>query len=82
MAKTMAKIENGVVVNLEWHNDNTPDTATLISSGERPVAIGDTYTEGFFYHDGEKVLSEKEQLQAQNAELQALIDELYTEVTS
>lgn len=82
MAKDMARIENGIVVNMEWVSDEEPETDTLIDVFDRPVGIGDTYADGVFYRDGEKVLTEVEQLQAQNAEYAALIDELYTEVTA
>lgn len=57
MAKSMVLIENGTVVNVLWCSDREPETETLIDPGERPVCIGDTYADGNFYRDGEKVLT-------------------------
>lgn len=82
MAKNMAFIENGTVTNILWCSDKTQDTETLISILDRPVAIGDTFNGSDFYRDGEKVLTPMEQLQKDNAEYEALINELYAEVTS
>lgn len=71
MAKNMARIENGFVVNIEWCSDRQVQTETLIDLFDRPVAIGDTYDGSDFYHDGEKVLTSLEQAQAKIAELEA-----------
>ena len=49
MAKNMARIENGIVVNVEWCSDRTADTDTLISVYDRPVTAGDQYIDGKFY---------------------------------
>lgn len=82
MAKTMARIENNVVVNVEWHSDRTEQTDTLVEVNDKPVMIGDTYNGVDFLRDGEKVLSEVEELRVQNEEYAAIIDELYAEVTA
>ena len=82
MAKTMARIHDGVVVNIEWCRDDMPVTNTLVETDDRPVMIGDTYADGTFYRDGEKVLSLLDMLRVQNAEYAAIIDELYAEVTA
>lgn len=66
MAKTMARIKDGVVVNIEWCNDEEPVTETLVETEDRPVNIGDTYADGCFWHEGEKVLSEVEELRIAN----------------
>lgn len=90
MAKNMALIENGVVVNVLWCSDAEPETKTLIDPGERPVGIGDIYEEGVFYRGGEEVLTplEEEQkrnyaLVAENAELMeamaAMVDDIYNQ---
>ena len=55
MAKNMARIENGLVVNIEWCSDRQAPTDTLINLGDRPVAIGDTFDGADFYRNGEKV---------------------------
>ena len=77
MAKTMARIENGVVANLLWCSDREPQTDTLIAVADRPVGIGDTYDGSDFYRDGERILSAKEQA-AQDA-LLAELNEAYQE---
>ena len=60
MAKTMARIENGVVANLLWCSDHEVQTDTLIDVADRPVGIGDTYDGSDFYRDGERILSAQE----------------------
>lgn len=82
MAKNMARIENGVVVNVEWCSDRAVETDVLKEMRDIPAGIGDTYEDGKFYRDGEEVISYLEALQKQNAEYEALIDELYAEVTA
>lgn len=78
MAKSMARIENGVIVNMEWCSDTQPQTDTLIDPGDRPVGIGDTYADGQFYRDGVRILTPLEealakirQLEDENASLEA-----------
>lgn len=88
MAKSMAVVNNGVVTNIIWCTDNTPQTATWLNCDDRPVAIGDTYTDGKFYRDGTEVLTpledaqaQLESLSAQNAELldamAAMVEDVY-----
>lgn len=76
MAKNMAKIENGAVVNILWCSDKEPEIDTLVAPGDRPVGIGDAYSDGKFYRDGGEILTplaatrkENERLTAENAEL-------------
>ena len=76
MAKSMALIENGTVVNMLWCSDSQPETDTLIDPTDRPVGIGDTYTDGKFYHDGEEVLTPLEAAQAEAAALRQEMAEL------
>lgn len=57
MAKTMALLENGTVTNMIWCSDDEPETEALIDPGQRPVGIGDTYTDGRFYRDGAEILT-------------------------
>ena len=60
MARSLALIENGTVANMLWCSDSEPETESLINPADRPVAIGDTYSDGKFYRDGEAALSEIE----------------------
>lgn len=73
MAKTMARLENGVVVNIEWLSDRTAETDCLKEAFDYPVEIGDTYSEGRYYRNGEVVLNNTEiLLQANHEYTQAL----------
>lgn len=76
MAKTMARVSNGTVVNLEWHPDYAPQTDTLIDPGDRAVGIGDTYEDGQFYRDGVRILTPLEEALAKNAEYEAALSEI------
>lgn len=78
MAKTMALIENGVVTNMLWCSDSEPETDTLIDPGERPVGIGDSYSGGKFYRDGEEVITPLEEALKKNAEYEAALSEIET----
>ena len=69
MAKTMARIENGVVVNMLWCADREPQTDTIIAMSDRPVGVGDTYDGVDFYRNGVKILTPLEALQAENDRL-------------
>ena len=64
MAKTMAVIDSGIIVNMVWCNDNTPDTETQKDPGDRPVGIGDTYSDGKWYRDGVEILTPSEVIMA------------------
>ena len=76
MAKNMARIENGLVVNIEWCSDKQAQTETLINLADRPVAIGDTYDGSDFYRDGERVLTPMEEAQAEIKDMKNALNEL------
>lgn len=78
MAKGMALIENGVVANMLWCSDSEPETAFLINPEDRPVAIGDTYSNGKFYRDGAEILTPLEEALKKNAEYEAALAEIET----
>lgn len=71
MAKSMALIENGTVTNMLWCSDSEPETVSLINPADRPVGIGDTYSDGKFYRDGVEILTPLEEAQKRLAELEA-----------
>lgn len=73
MAKTMARIEDSVVVNMEWCSSDEPQTETLIDVFDRPVGIGDTYDGTDFYRDGVKVLTPLETAQAEIEDMRAAL---------
>lgn len=72
-----AVIENGVVSNLIWlHPMNASDFPEAVSVGDIPVQVGDTYADGVFYHDGEKVLTASERMQTEMADMKVALAEL------
>lgn len=78
MAKNMALIENGLVTNILWCSDREPETDTMINCGELPAGIGDSYRDGAFYRDGEKILTPLEEALKKNAEYESALTEIET----
>ena len=78
MAKSMALIENGIIVNMLWCSDSEPETASLINPTDRPVAIGDTYSNGKFYRGGVEILTPLEEAQKKNIEYESALSEIET----
>ena len=75
-----ALIDNSIVTNVISLNDrNASDFPNVVKLGDRPVGIGDTYTDGKFYRDGVEVLTPMEQAQAEMAEYKAALNELGVE---
>lgn len=78
MAKSMALIENGAVTNMLWCSDSEPETDILLDPADRPVAIGDTYSDGKFYRDGGEILTPLEEAQKKNTEYESALTEIET----
>ena len=78
MAKSMALIENGTVTNMLWCSNSEPETESLINPADRPVAIGDTYSNGKFYRDGVEILTPLEEALKKNAEYESALTEIET----
>lgn len=83
MAKNMARLEKGVVVNIEWCSDRQPDTDELKLCEGYAVCIGDSWKDGRFWRNGEAVLSDLqlaqhavEVLTAQNEALEAALKQV------
>ena len=74
MAKSMARIDNGIVVNIEWRSERMVETDTFKNIEDRPVVIGDTYSDGSFYHNGEKVLTPLEAAREEIADMKAALE--------
>ena len=75
-----AIVTDGIVTNIISLNDrNANDFPTAVKLGDRPVGIGDTYTDGKFYRAGVEVLTPMEQAQAEMAEYKAALHELGVE---
>ena len=62
MAKTMARIKDGVVTNLVWVDDNTIETEELKNTYGLHIRVGDIYSDYNYYRDTVKVLSYRDQL--------------------
>ena len=72
-----ALIENDIVVNIiVLYEGNAHEFPNAVNTGEIPVQIGDTYTDGVFYRNGEIVLSNTDQANQLIAEMDAAIVEL------
>ena len=71
MAKTMALLEDGTVVNVIWCSDGEPETDTLKNAGDYEIAIGDTLTDGKWCRDGVELLTPLEEAEQKNAALAA-----------
>ena len=75
-----AMIEGGIVTNVIALNDrNANDFPAAVKLGDRPVGIGDTYTDGKFYRDGVEVLTQMEQAQEEIDAYKAALNELGVE---
>ena len=70
----IAMIENGVVVNIIV--GPLPLGMEGIALGERPVAIGDAYTDGVFLRNGQPVLTSEERITALEAQITLLLEQL------
>lgn len=62
MAKAMARVANGNVINVEWCADRATETASLKETNGVPVAVGDRYEDGEYYRNGERLLTDSEKL--------------------
>lgn len=69
---TYALINDGVVSNIiSLDSRAVADFPNAVNCMDKPVAIGDTYSDGRFYHNGEEVLSELEEARKQIEDMQA-----------
>ena len=65
-----ALVENGVVTNLIWlYPGNAADFPSAVPLGDVPAGIGDTYEDGVFYRDGNRVLTFSEEIQKRNQDM-------------
>lgn len=62
MAKSMARIEDRTVINVEWCSDRTSETDTLKNTEDRLIEVGDTYADGHYYRNGDMIMSTAEKL--------------------
>lgn len=75
-----ALVDENIVINIIALNDrNSSDFPTAVKIADRPVAIGDAYTGGKFYHDGVEVLTPLEAAQAEIETYKSALMELGVE---
>lgn len=57
-----ALIENGIVANVIWlYKGNASDFPEAVAINDLPVGIGDTYTDGKFFRNGQEIVTEAEE---------------------
>ena len=68
-----AIVTDGTVTNvIALREINAGDFPGAVALHDRPVGIGDTYSDGKFYRDGEEVLTAQEEIEQYKAALQTL----------
>lgn len=68
-----AIVTDGTVTNvIALRETNAGDFPGAVALYDRPVGIGDTYSEGKFYRDGKEVLTAQEEIEQYKAALQTL----------
>ena len=69
-----ALIENGVVTNVIWlHPRNAEAFPGAVALHDIPAIAGDTYEDGVFYRNGERVLTAAEIAQTEMEDMQAAL---------
>ena len=68
-----AIIQDNIVTNIIALRDtNAKDFPGAVALHDRPVGIGDTYSDGKFWRDGKEVLTAQEEFEQYKAALQTL----------
>ena len=68
-----AIVTGGAVTNvITLRETNAGDFPGAVVLHDRPVSIGDTYSEGKFYRDGKELLTAQEEIEQYKAALQTL----------
>ena len=68
-----AIVTGGAVTNvIALREINAGDFPGAVALHDRPVGIGDTYSDGKFYRDGEEVLTAQEEIEQYKAAFQTL----------
>lgn len=76
MTKTMAVVDGDTVINIIWCDAMQPETNTWKDPMDRPIRIGDTYSDGKWYRDGVEILTPLEEAQENVKNLQDQMAEL------
>lgn len=73
-----ALLKDGIVINvISLHPSNANEFPNAVPMHDLWVEIGDTYEDGVFYRNGERVLSPVEQAQTETADMQEALDYLF-----
>lgn len=80
MAKTMALLEDNVIVNLLWCSNSEEETDALKEAGDYELRIGDTFEAGKWHRDGSELLTPLEEAELKAAEYYNSLTELVEEV--
>ena len=68
-----AIVTGGAVTNvIALRETNAGDFPGAVALHDRPVGIGDTYSDGKFYRDGAEVLTAQEEIEQYKAALQTM----------
>ena len=72
-----ALIEHGIITNVIWlHPGNADEFPNAVALEDIPAGIGDTYEDGVFYRNGERVLTASERMQSEMDDMKAALAEL------
>ncbi len=72
---THAAIQDGVVTNLIWlFSANAEDFPDAVPVNDLPVSIGDSYEDGVFYRNGQKLLSVMESTLAEKSDMRQALE--------
>lgn len=77
-----ALVEDNIVTNIIWLDANCIESfPNAVATHDIPVHINDTYENGIFYRNGERVLTNLERAEQTIAELdQVLLDTTYQNI--
>lgn len=82
MGKTMARLKDGVVVNLEVCSTYARETDELKNTYDLMLDIGDTYTNGRFYRNGVKVMTSRERVRKMISDYDNALAEIAAHVSA
>ena len=71
-----ALIENGIVANVIWlYSGNADEFPNAVPMNDIPAGIGDSYVDGVFYRDGERILAPYEEALVETSAAEAAYNE-------
>lgn len=76
MAKTMARLKDGIVVNLECFDDSTKESDELRHIHDLHIVVGDKYVNGKFYRDNAEIVPYRKQIRNMVKDYDAALTEI------